>query len=85
MDGVISQIALNMGILRGQENEWHIGPPKTNSRCPKCQSEEIEGGSFDSSGSEAWQKVGCVDCDATWREVYEFSRHENLKAPEKAV
>jgi len=42
-------------------------------RCPACGSEDITGGSVEIEGGHAHQEVDCVDCDATWRDVYTLS------------
>jgi len=38
--------------------------------CPRCKSENIEGGQFDVEGGKALQEVGCTDCGASWTDVY---------------
>lgn len=38
--------------------------------CPNCGSASIEGGPFDVDQDGASQRITCVVCDLTWREVY---------------
>ena len=44
--------------------------------CPTCNSDQIEGFSISIEGKHAWQRVGCLDCDETWIEVYEALHRE---------
>jgi formate dehydrogenase maturation protein FdhE len=44
--------------------------------CPFCGSDEIEGSSWDSEGTEVWQEMGCNNCDHEWTEVYSRTRVE---------
>jgi hypothetical protein len=39
-------------------------------KCPRCLSDDIEGGSVDIDGPEATQDVSCNVCDATWTDIY---------------
>ena len=47
-----------------------------DTRCPFCSSDQIEGGSFDCEGAQAWQKVSCLSCGEEWTDVYELGRVE---------
>lgn len=38
--------------------------------CPFCESSNIEGGEHDCEGTFSWQEVSCLDCEATWQDVY---------------
>jgi hypothetical protein len=40
--------------------------------CPFCKSPDIEGGSVDIAGSEAFQELSCVSCGGAWRDRYEL-------------
>jgi len=42
-------------------------PALTDSLCPDCQSDNIEGQSFDTWGNgSVTQDCSCNDCDAAW-------------------
>ena len=40
------------------------------SICPYCESSQIEGGSIEIDGQQAWQKVSCLDCEKDWDDIY---------------
>jgi len=40
--------------------------------CPQCGSEQIEGGSFESSGGSGTQEIGCLKCGAEWYDIFEL-------------
>ncbi len=48
------------------------------SHCPKCGSEQIQGDSIEIDGNIAWQRVGCLDCDAEWIDTYTLSDVQTL-------
>lgn len=48
------------------------------AHCPKCGSEQIQGDSIEIDGNSAWQKVGCLDCDAEWIDTYTLSDVQTL-------
>ena len=43
---------------------------KNPNHCPNCDSENIEGGFFESDSNEAWQIVDCLDCGFQWNDIY---------------
>jgi hypothetical protein len=47
--------------------------------CPNCGGGDIEGGYLEVDGISTWCKVTCLDCEATWRDVYELQQYENLE------
>ena len=49
-----------------------------NSTCPACGSPQLEGGFVEIQGMEAVQAVSCTECEAAWKEVYSFSRRDNI-------
>lgn len=49
--------------------------------CPCCGSANISGDSVEILDSEASQRIGCVDCDSEWLNVYVLSRREVIVAP----
>lgn len=40
------------------------------AHCPQCDSDEIEGDSFDCTGDAVTQEVTCLKCGAEWEDVY---------------
>jgi hypothetical protein len=42
------------------------------SICPACYSRNIEAGSVEVEGQEAFQKVLCNDCEVTWEDRFEL-------------
>ena len=44
-------------------------------RCPKCGSNNIEGGSADFDRGHVYQRVGCLDCGFSWSDAYEYSNY----------
>jgi len=49
------------------------------TRCPFCNSDQIEGDSFDAEGGQVWQRVRCLDCGESWHDVYTLVRVEPLE------
>lgn len=47
--------------------------------CPVCQSNDIEGESFEVDAHSAWQRVRCLSCDAQWNDVYKLTGYDNLR------
>ncbi len=43
------------------------------SECPHCNSEDIEGGSWDFGSGEFWQNVVCHSCKKEWTDTYTLS------------
>ncbi|WP_298636789.1 hypothetical protein [uncultured Umboniibacter sp.] len=44
--------------------------------CPKCHSNNVQGGSFDVSDNTVSQKMLCDDCEAEWYDVYQLVTQE---------
>ena len=42
------------------------------SRCPYCQSEEIEAGWADFEADGCWQMVHCLACGQSWQDMYQL-------------
>lgn len=40
------------------------------TKCPFCQSENIEGGQFTVDAGIATQPMGCTDCESEWDDQY---------------
>ena len=56
-------------ITQAQVTEYvHQG----GGHCPHCGSDQISGGHIEVSGTEAWQEVSCMDCEAEWQDLYEM-------------
>lgn len=45
--------------------------------CPKCGSDNIDYGQFDSDGEYAWQEMTCSDCGYQMNDVYQYWRRED--------
>ena len=45
----------------------------SGSRCPFCNSENIEGGNMDYYGSGVSQEVLCLDCGKRWMDDYSLT------------
>jgi len=58
---------------------------KKGSCCPFCESDAIEGGSFQADGDTVWQSVNCIECDATWDDVYHLKEVEVNSYPTDMV
>lgn len=56
------------------------------SHCPNCGSENIEGGSnSDTDGDWCSKDVRCLDCKATWDDIFTLSGYDNLQVPKEAA
>lgn len=40
------------------------------NKCPYCGSHDIEGSSVEIDGKSALQKIFCLSCERSWRDVY---------------
>lgn len=49
--------------------------------CPYCESPDIEGGPVEIEGGSAWQQCHCLDCNATWNDVYTLATVEAVTEP----
>lgn len=49
-----------------------------SSKCPFCQSYQIEGSSVEISNDRAYQTVSCNDCDKRWTDIYKLSDVEEV-------
>jgi predicted Zn-ribbon and HTH transcriptional regulator len=56
--------------------------PKEWMSCPKCQSELIDAGHFDSNEDYAWRVATCEICGFEWQEVFTFDHNEDLDTNE---
>lgn len=45
----------------------------TDSTCPRCGSDEVDGGFVETGGGSAVQTLSCNACDECWKNVYDFS------------
>jgi len=51
---------------------------KRGVHCPKCESQNIEGDSFDVDENGANQQMACIDCDFEWFDIYKLVGIEEL-------
>ena len=49
--------------------------------CPACGDWQTEGGSVSIEEGLALQQVSCLNCNATWRDVYVLSGFDDLDLP----
>jgi hypothetical protein len=49
-----------------------------NNKCKICNSEMLEGGSFETMDNRVSQDVECLDCCSTWTDVYTLSDQTNV-------
>lgn len=45
------------------------------SRCPRCGSASIEGGSADFDRTQVYQQVRCCECGFRWSDAYEYANY----------
>lgn len=41
-----------------------------SGNCPRCNSESIDGESFDMDGREVMQEITCISCGLVWLDTY---------------
>jgi hypothetical protein len=51
---------------------------KDGGACPACGSDQIGGGPVTIEGAAAFQEVSCLECDATWEDVYRLTGYRSL-------
>jgi predicted Zn finger-like uncharacterized protein len=52
----------------------------SGTQCPVCKSESIVGrDQVEVNSGAAWQSVKCMDCGATWQDVYSLVGIDNLQ------
>lgn len=50
------------------------------NRCPGCGGKEVSRiDSFQSDGDSAWCTIECLDCAATWQDVYTLTGYERFE------
>lgn len=56
------------------------------SLCPNCGSKNMEG-TGKSNTDDTWHSEGilCLDCKATWDDIYDLSGYDNLQVPKEAA
>ena len=54
---------------------------KGSGYCPVCGSWEISGRAIDIDGPYAEQDMHCGMCEASWRDVYQLLKYDNLDVP----
>ena len=40
------------------------------SKCPKCKSDDIDGGMVEVDAGTCWQPVSCNECHLEWSDIY---------------
>lgn len=61
-----------MSILTVEQKKKYL--ESGAQHCPFCESEDISGdATFDAEGTEAWQRVVCLDCSEEWQDVYKLA------------
>ena len=54
------------------------------SKCPNCQSEDINGDHIDPDGYDsAYRNCSCDCCGALWVEILKVVGYDNLEVPQK--
>lgn len=48
-------------------------------RCPHCNSENIEGTSFEANENGASQEISCSDCEESWIDTYKLTGYMRVK------
>lgn len=70
-----------------EEIDMKLSPAKYakegGTRCPNCLSHNVDGGFISIDEGCATQPVSCLDCDATWTDVYKLSHYYDLTASTK--
>lgn len=59
-----------MRLLASQIFDW--------GACHICGGNQLDGGSVEIDGESAIQPITCLNCEATWDEVYQASSRENV-------
>ena len=54
-----------------KEINHYINADRT--KCIKCSSDNIEGGSIDIEGKQATQEIRCLVCDSSWCDIYNLT------------
>lgn len=52
-------------------------------QCPGCNSTNLEADRVEADGSDAWGKVHCLDCGATWNDIYKLAGYDDFEKEEK--
>ena len=52
------------------------------TKCPNCESDQIEGDSIDVDGAVARQEMSCINCSSTWTDSWTRSGYYELVIPE---
>ena len=48
------------------------------TRCPVCQSTRLDGGSVEIDGTAASQEIWCMNCGASWTDIYTLTGYTDL-------
>jgi len=53
------------------------------NKCPFCDSQDIEGHSWDYNGDWVSQEVTCIECGGCWEDIYSLCHMRVISYPEK--
>ena len=48
------------------------------TRCPVCQSTRLDGGFVEIDGATASQEIRCMNCGASWTDIYTLTGYTDL-------
>lgn len=68
-----------MTTIKGLSNEEKKYIEEGGTKCPHCDSDNLEGGYINIDDGSAWQAVTCQDCCSEWTDIYTLTGIENLK------
>jgi hypothetical protein len=51
------------------------------AECPECASDQLDYDNFDFESGKVWQRVMCLDCEATWDDIYTFTHWLPVSSP----
>ncbi len=67
--------------LKKQQRKPELTPQqyaeKRGARCPFCESTELQGESIEVEDGAAFQRVGCLDCEGSWVDVYKLEGYDS--------
>ena len=71
-------------VKKGKLTEWQITAyvRRGGSGCPRCGSNNINGGGVEVDIGGAWQSVSCTECELEWTDIYNLRNVTNIKYPE---
>jgi len=64
-----------------KSQEEHV--EQGGTQCPFCNSEQLEGLPIDVVNGRALQEIYCVDCQASWTDIYTLTSYTIIEEPEE--